>query len=413
MGLDELRMFLDDRFIDLMKEAMTEDNVQKRAIRVGDRIFPVMQMRKQKEFTEQMINAIGESCNWDPNPSQDQCFNHWLPCSSARSDLMAQAMTGFDSSRHDLVHSSSMLQYSSLYRMKQNGSYIFDLSHDISKAFMETECRMPGDMAKIPCASFYVAVPRTLNVKLYDDDGRGYILDGVHASLVEWDKYPLYGSRTINEEDETIIIDSMQMVHGYGMRKLSWSVRADQIKSLHCVAVALPDVGSCMWDNFLIDFPVPLSTNDIEKASMSNKITSRLNKNTADGLHQLVRIVINTLMYMATEKPDIVRQKFGPSKSDIEKAKGGDKAARKRVAESTVKVSYFRVGDSVRLCSNTRKHLEQSEEGKRLTSGHMVRGHWRTIAHGKGKTERSPRYIQPHWRGPSFDEVIARLVKVR
>jgi hypothetical protein len=48
-------------------------------------------------------------------------------------------------------------------------------------------------------------------------------------------------------------------------------------------------------------------------------------------------------------------------------------------------------------------------QGK-LTARHVVRGHWRQQAHGRGRALRKPLWIEPHWRGAG-PEALTKMVK--
>jgi len=400
---------IDDRFWKFTEFNLSREMREKRVIRSSDRIFPIMQMRKTEYYYNEMMNAIGESCGWKDLPFIDECWNHWLTYSAGMVDAAIDKKF-FPGRMADINQSSSMKQLLSLYALKRNGSYIYDISRDLAIAFSETECNLPGEILKVPTGSFYVSVPRGIGFNLVAADGE-YELDGMHVTSVDWGSRDGFSRST--HADGNISFPCTVKRFGREDMGLTWSIRESQVKSLLCVAVFLKKPGECMWDNFIVDFPVPLSCKNIgkEMAMVPNaSVMIDILDGPVDSIH---RIAVNAAMYICSDMSDVKKEKFGPSKKDIEKAKNGDKSASKRVKDSTVKVSYYKVGENVKLCENMGKHLSQDKEGRKLTSGHMVRGHWRTILHGKGKTEATPRYIQPHWRGPSFDDVLARIVKVR
>ncbi len=111
-----------------------------------------------------------------------------------------------------------------------------------------------------------------------------------------------------------------------------------------------------------------------------------------------VRVVIGTCAYLACAEPDVVREPYDQRREHRDAA--GDK--KKRLKDVSVHVSYLRVGTRERLG----EFFSADDETRRLTRRFVVRGHYRRLA-------KKTVWVRPHWKGPDWGSVAAaHVVKV-
>lgn len=76
----------------------------------------------------------------------------------------------------------------------------------------------------------------------------------------------------------------------------------------------------------------------------------------------------------------------------------------------------FRVGRPIKLGPEIRQALNSAKLGNatwKLEQRYLVRGHWRKQPYGPAHSLRRPKFIQPHWKGPSnLTEAMERTFEV-
>lgn len=112
---------------------------------------------------------------------------------------------------------------------------------------------------------------------------------------------------------------------------------------------------------------------------------------------RMMRIVANSILYLSSANPDVTEGLKEPTRT------GGSTSSKekRRLERSVTKLDYTLVGRST-----TPYQGPSAAIGKQLTERIQTRGHWKSQAHGLGRTERKIIFIEPYWRGPDAAEVI-------
>jgi len=111
-----------------------------------------------------------------------------------------------------------------------------------------------------------------------------------------------------------------------------------------------------------------------------------------------VQLVVSLAMHLQREKP--TRQK--PRHT----------VPKERLARQDLPLPGDWVPAKIQMPAEIKAALKErgpQVQGK-LTARHVVRGHWRQQAHGRGRALRKPTWIEPHWRGAG-PEALAKVVK--
>lgn len=125
-------------------------------------------------------------------------------------------------------------------------------------------------------------------------------------------------------------------------------------------------------------------------------------------------LAINTILYISSEGADVVQDRAGVYR--IHQKLQGLKKGRRR-AELEEKLAHEKAR-KIYICGATLRPAPEltatmTREGHELTKRFRVRGHWRNQAHGVGRSERRLTWIQPHWKGPTYAELLERNYVVR
>jgi hypothetical protein len=98
------------------------------------------------------------------------------------------------------------------------------------------------------------------------------------------------------------------------------------------------------------------------------------------------------------ERPELLAQ--------LSRAKSGGKRSKLERRLQKAK-RMFLVGHSIVLSRQEREMYESKGEGTWRTSYRfIVQGHWRNQAHGPKMSQRKLIFIEPHYKGPSFTDVV-------
>lgn len=162
---------------------------------------------------------------------------------------------------------------------------------------------------------------------------------------------------------------------------------------------------------------------DAEKAGMtigaSEGVIEPLNDDTfyTDGL-AFYRIVLNTLLYLASDAADLGQIK-DPGKEIDEKLRVAEPNKRHKLEKSKRKYTalpYVIVGQNISpIASDETASRDKQSSGLKTVSGtrFLVRGHWRRQPHGKSFQQRKLVWIKPFYKGPDIGELANKPYLVK
>lgn len=133
-----------------------------------------------------------------------------------------------------------------------------------------------------------------------------------------------------------------------------------------------------------------------------------------DGM-ALFRLVLNAVLYLASNDTDIINRLSGRTAAEIEAAtiKSHTKAKKARQeARKESELDYASVGESAKpIYIRKDGELEPSLPiggFREYAARFLVRGHWRLQACGSARTERRLTWIKPHYKGPEMAQLVNR-----
>lgn len=130
----------------------------------------------------------------------------------------------------------------------------------------------------------------------------------------------------------------------------------------------------------------------------------------------IFRFAVNTILYITSPDADIKRDDK-KIRELHQKLHGLKKKAKRRHLEVLLDKEKLRkvyiVGARERLGKEYNATLTDAGKKWELTKRVRVRGHWRSQAYGTNRSERRAQWIRPHWKGPTFAEMVRRGYVVR
>jgi len=127
----------------------------------------------------------------------------------------------------------------------------------------------------------------------------------------------------------------------------------------------------------------------------------------------LFRIIINALLYLGSNAPDILEQ-VSPRQALLDNAKETNSIAKRKKIRTKAK-QYSSLDGAVVGSRFARILIDKSTlptnptaNGQHSHAGHrfLVRGHWRNQPHGPNRTERKLIFIEPFYKGDDMAELI-------
>ena len=123
------------------------------------------------------------------------------------------------------------------------------------------------------------------------------------------------------------------------------------------------------------------------------------------------RFAVNLTLYVTC--PDADMYQDNKKRHEIHRKLQGMRGGRKRdvllskLAQEKARKVYV-IGANIRLSKEYTAEL--TETGRSWVLKHRVRvmGHWRQQPYGPNKSLRKPKWIAPHWRGPTYAEMVEK-----
>lgn len=124
--------------------------------------------------------------------------------------------------------------------------------------------------------------------------------------------------------------------------------------------------------------------------------------------------LVNVLLYLSSIGAELHGYEANKERRDLtarlQAAKGTKRESIKARLRSLDPEYRYRVGASIRATEV--RAAVSSREGSPLMVRTRVKGHWRHVAHGVGRTERRRTWILPFWRGPEDAPISNPIRKI-
>jgi hypothetical protein len=247
---------------------------------------------------------------------------------------------------------------------------IIDISEDLCRAMMETEITIPPTEIRSPYRAFYIAIPPSMKMTMRNKLlGINHRLDGIMVAIA-------------NEE---------LMINTYG-----WPPDDFDPTKIGFNRIIAP-----------LDFNVSVE-DYLSNEEVRGKLEESVGEGNADKAIPWMRIVINSMLYLESEGADVDRSPDLPDRKARRLA--SIKAKKQRtdfIEKNRHPWSLVRIGHNLTIHEGIKKASGE------LRSRFIVRGHWRNQAHGPNLSLRKRKWIQPHWKGPDWADVMeGRIYKM-
>jgi hypothetical protein len=258
--------------------------------------------------------------------------------------------------------------YSVLISLKA-GDPVLKVMPDLITSLRDTEIpELPVDMLRTPFEAFRIEVPEKTFAKPAESVREIYI------SNVEGDRFRVVFSQGEYTHYVNLMTDNEE-------QKISEAID-------HTTQESLKTMPSDLW-------------NDIKKESIYKDYFKT----------DVFRFAVNLTLYVTC--PDADMYQDNTKRDELHQKLQGMKGSRKRdvllrkLAQEKSRKIYI-VGASIRLSKEYVAEL--TETGRHWVLKHRVRvrGFWRQQPYGPNKSLRKPKWIAPHWRGPTYAEMVKK-----
>jgi hypothetical protein len=247
------------------------------------------------------------------------------------------------------------------YWWRQSQRPILAPSEDICRAMMETEITITGKEINLPYRALYVHVPKSIGMKISNKINGELDADGVMACMV-------------NEEMIFVV---------YGWPKVEG------------------DIGNASFNRFVIplDFDGDMES-FLSRQDVRDKLDMLVGSGNGEDAIKWLRIVINSILYMESEGADVDSSPDLPDKKQARADRLTKRQREKYIEKHANPWSLVRIGHNLTIHEGIKKASGE------LRTRFIVRGHWRNQAHGPNRSLRKRKWIQPHWKGPEWAELM-------
>jgi len=276
--------------------------------------------------------------------------------------FIAQKHPKFET-QSDQVYKSIGGEFATAYRFWQSGKNIFQLTEGITQLLSNTEVgAITLDMVNLPFETIYLAFPGTMCPKGMDGEN----LLGLYIQL---------SNKTDKPEAEKYL--TLKFMHAY--KHLKEQGQIDQQFTA------------------LLGGEVTFGFN--KKSNVFDQIVEQMQQSDMpiekDHFLKIIEIVLNTMMYLSTEKPDTQYIKKQKTQESANKNKKKNKFK--------LDVDHFIIGSKIKIDNKIPKIVYvgdiQSHEALDKSKSWFVRGHWRQQPYGPGMSLRKTIWIEPYIKG--------------
>ena len=253
-----------------------------------------------------------------------------------------------------------------IFKFKQNGEKVFNVSADLVKAFSETSCESYVELIQVPFNAFMIEIPK------------GTMENIQYIEVMKKD------------QDLTVIYKE----HTGGSLFPGLELRNSGVQ-----LIEIPESG--IWKEPKESLSIVTMKNETEPGCIVSGI-----------LIELHRFVVNFLLYLNSTAPDLEEKESERSllEDELRLCKNKEKN-KKRKLKNKINPDSSRLGFI--LVGRNYKPKGGQSTGRHLEKRFRVRGHWRKQPYGpKNDKKYKALWIEPYWKGPDKAEVLNRRYKL-
>jgi hypothetical protein len=344
-------------------------------------------------------------------------------------ELYTQALDALKDPKaaHEMATSQIVYHFSLMYH-KISGKPIYIPSAGLTEALMYTEFRdLPAELLRMPHNALYIEVPENAELYVPNSESGLHPLVGIYVckrtalsveDVTVWTRpegetlaEPLWGLQVLligknkpyDTEQSGLFNDAL--LHFYLPAYPSDTL--EKVIHLTAKSFAKWDFGNKLFKtaHTRIAPKHPRLTPE-----QQHVVEEELESWSDDGVHRLLRFIVNTLIYITLPDAELDERYLDPEVAHLfakaQKApKGSTKRAKlhKELAKAD-KQKVVLLGSSVKIDrSHLKAHTDGSgsvSTGRKLAVQYIRRGHWRNQPYGPGRTLTRLQWIRPTAVGP-------------
>lgn len=329
---------------------------------------------------------------------------------------MLEALENFDLT--PILSSSAMQEIWQHLRWARGGRVVYDLVEPLGHALLQTDVSVTGEDIVFPVPSFYIAVPPELQLTVWHQESGEHLLDGFYVNEIVHSACP--PEAQTDERGTLCTIAS----------GAKYTVPFGRERSLAVFVQAQPRPGFSLDDAAHVHFSIPLKPvprpgggpaitdleewltrhDQVEQQQRMGDTLVNIGENQTR-LWLWSRLILNTCLYLTSDDVDIESRRLMSEHARKHSKTLGSNAKKRYVDQHTNKdVRYSVLGSKLRLDPDVSRQI--AADPRTVQARFIVRGHWRNQAHGEGRVLRKRLWIQPHWKGPAWSEIVARVQTV-
>ena len=299
-------------------------------------------------------------------------------------------------------------------RWTRGGRVIYDLHAALARAFHQTDVHVLGSDLVFPVPTFYLAVPPDLGLTLWNEESGEHVLDGFYVSEATHTELP--AEQQDDPRGTVCVLPRGQL----------YTVPSGRNRALSVLAQAHPRPGQSLNDSAHVHFSIPLNPVTLPDGTLITDLESWMtthNRLSAGGyggdigpnegrMWSWCRLILNACLYLTSDTPDVEKRRFITDAARAHANKLSGRAKSRHLDELTRKdVRYSVLGSKFKTM--TPDVPTGSESDRQVHARFIVRGHWRNQPHGEKMALRKRMWIQPHWKGPAWADIVARVQTIK
>jgi len=285
------------------------------------------------------------------------------------------------------------------------GKRLYEVHPDLSWALQRTELQdFPTEELQLPCPTIYLELPQTLEIP--NNETGNHPCMGAFLMEEKLDDIRIWRIMLIGGPSESVESQKYVETFGYDDAMFHYYINLDKPTVSECIESQLT--------NSIIQTKKIYHWEGKELESINNSYFADEEAYTVykNILTETFRYIMNCVIYMTTAESDVLfceaSKEYRNLKARALKAQGEKR--RKLFEKLRATTSYTRyIMGSKTIIDRKRTKEASVGEGRKLTKGSMVMGHWQRYWIGpKGEQTCIRKLRLPFWRGPVGDTLDTR-----
>lgn len=330
--------------------------------------------------------------NIDFHSIEFEHINDWINMQSAEVTKRVNFLRN-----NSKLFDSLINEFKLMYLYWLSGKKHFHIEDDLANKLVQTDIhKINSSFLKLPFPIVYFTVPEDLVViSFVNDNGEG-----------------LYHTRAQGAYVLETKIDNKMHWWIVTFLKIQKTETGDPNHGEVSIGIKLPILDN---ENIFDSLTMVLDEYFPENAVTVDATDYYLNRNSKAIVKQFLILIVNTLLYLQSDKAILEHVGELTEQKDEKNRK-----SKKKKNKKSIKASYIRIGRKVTIDNkhksiyrkfNYLKDQYESRKRKEFNGQWIVRGHWRNQPYGKGLSKRRLVWIEPYVKGIGELEETQYIIK--